>query len=168
MIRNNVNIFNIESITDYLDFCRQTVAELAKDQANVVRGFSAVLALNHIPDWLKYKLSSSQRSMLGLSDVVGTPVKNHFEAMDNDLALIRSVANGFKHLQPMHSTTKRISGYGQGPFGVGPYGESYLLIDRGENCEPSGRWVVGLSLCKKSLDFWTQTLSPILEEKRND
>ena len=104
MIRNDVNIFNIESIADYLDFCRLTVAELAKDQANVVRGFSAVLSLNHIPDWLQYKLSSSQRSMLGLSDVVGNPVKNHFEAMYNDLALIRSVANGFKHLRPMHST----------------------------------------------------------------
>jgi len=161
MNRSDVSIFNLESISDYLAFCKQAVAELEGDQANVLRGFSAILAINHIPDWLQYKLSDQQRIALGISMKVGDSVKDHFELKNNDLALIRSIANGFKHLKPAHSTNQ-IQGYGQGPFGVGPYGMPYLLIDRGAGYALSERWAVGLSLCKDTLDFWIHTLRPIL------
>lgn len=167
MTRSDASIFNLESISDYLAFCQQALAEFENDQANVLRGFSAILAINHIPDWLQYKLSASQRSTLGISGQAEEPVINHFEAQNADLKLIRSIANGFKHLRPMHST-QRVSGYEQGPYGVGPFGAPYLLIDKGEECDLSVRWAVGLGLCKKVFDYWQQTLQPILEEQRND
>ncbi len=163
MTRSDVTIFNLESISDYLSFCRQAVAELENDQANVLRGFSAILAINHIPDWLQFKLSPLQRRTLGLSEVSGEAVKDHYENIYSDLGLVRSIANGFKHLRPVHST-QRVSGYGMGPYGVGPYGAPYLLIDRGEDIDLSNRWAVALTLCKATLDFWLETLQPILEE----
>jgi hypothetical protein len=127
--RSEETVFGIETISDYLEFVNLAVKELSADEANVLRGFSAIIALNHIPDWLQYKLTQSERAALGLSDTsVGTCVKKHFEKLYPKLITIREIANGFKHLRPVHSTM-RIEGFGKGPFGIGPFNAAYLLID---------------------------------------
>jgi hypothetical protein len=167
MTRRNVTIFNLENISDYLVLCEQAIVELEADEANVLRGFSAILAINHIPDWIQYKLTSPQRSSLGLDETINTPVKEHYEAIYPDLSLIRSIANGFKHLRPTHST-ERVSGYGVGPYGIGPYGAPYLLIDRGEFYANADRWEVALDLCKKTLGFWYESLGSIIEAPNNE
>lgn len=159
MTRQATRMFGIDTVADYLAFCETAVTELESDQDNVLRGFAAILALNHIPDWLQYKLTSAERSALGLvGSKTGDSVKCHFEAKNVDLRRIRDVANGFKHLRPTHPT-KVIAGYGEGPFGIGPYGVPYLLIDLGEEQEASERWDVGLSLCKRTLEWWRTELS---------
>ncbi len=163
MSRSDVSVFNLTTIEDYLDFCNQAVEAFSEDQANVLRGFSAILALNHIPDWLQYKLSREQRKILGLNEKEQTEVNPYFESDNPETKLIRSIANGFKHLRPVHST-QRVSGYGQGPFGVGPFGRPYLLIDKGDHLDNSERWTVGLSLSKRVLEYWKNKLALILEE----
>ena len=163
MTRSDTSIFNLNTIANYLEFCTQAVDEFAKDQASVLRGFSAILALNHIPDWLQYKLSSDQRNLLALNGKEQTEVKTYFETDNPELKLIRSIANGFKHLRPTNSTRK-VNGYGQGPYGVGPFGASYLLIDKGEEFDNAARWTVGLSLSQRVLEYWKNKLAPILEE----
>jgi hypothetical protein len=167
MPRSDAHVFGLESIRDYLTFCNQAVADLAADQANVLRGFSAILAINHIPDWLQYKLTSPQRNSLGLSETINSQVKDHYEAIYPDLSLIRSIANGFKHLRPTHST-ERVSGYGLGPYGIGPYGAPYLLIDRGDSYANTDRWEVALDLCKEALGFWYKNLESIIEVPNNE
>ncbi|MER0204525.1 MAG: hypothetical protein DU480_11860 [Nitrosomonas sp.] len=167
MTRSDATVFNLTTIAEYLEFCSQAVDEFARDQANVLRGFSAILSLNHISDWIQYKLSAEQRSTLGISGKVGTSVKDYFEAKNEELALIRSIANGFKHLRPVHST-RQISGYGEGPFGIGPFGTTYLIIDKGEHFENAERWTDGLSLSKSVLEYWKRTLEPILEKSNYD
>ncbi len=47
----------------------------------------------------------------------------------------------------------RIGGYGEGPFGLGPYGQGYLLIDYGEAAgEP--RWQPAAGLLEVVVRFW--------------
>ena len=159
MSRQATKIFGIDTIADYLAFCAEAVAELEQDQGSVLRAFAAVLALNHIPDWLQYKLTDDQRTTLGLTgSKLGDPVKDWFEAQNADLTLVRDIANGFKHLRPNHSTDV-VAGYGRGPFGVGPFGAPYLLIDLGDYPLANERWVVGLSLCKRTMEWWREQLS---------
>ncbi|MHC2514618.1 hypothetical protein [Bradyrhizobium diazoefficiens] len=159
MTRQTTRMFGIDTIDEYLAFCAEAVAELEYDQDSVLRAFAAILALNHIPDWLQYKLTVSQRNTLGLTgSQVGDPVKDYFEAMHVDFKRVRELANGFKHLRPVHSTQK-VAGYGQGPYGIGPYGQSYLLIDLGEDKPANERWDVGLSLCKRALECWCAVLA---------
>lgn len=165
MTRASVSLFGVESIADYLRFCTEAVEEFDADKANVLRGFTAVLALNHIPDWLQYKLSADERRRLRLND--STPehaVQEYFEALNSDLKLMRQIANGFKHLRPVHST-ERIVGYGAGPYGIGPYGAPYLLVDLGENTPSTNRYEVGLSLCRRLLNWWHQQLAEIVNER---
>jgi hypothetical protein len=163
MNREVMTMFGIETIRDYLIFCNQAVSELEQDQGNVLRGFTAILALNHVSDWLQYKLTYAQRQTLGIESLKrGDPVKDYFERQNGDLRLIRDLANGFKHLRTAHSTDT-IAGFGLGPFGIGPFGVPYLLIDLGQSLPPNERWDVGLDLCKRALGWWLQTLSPLGE-----
>jgi len=166
MTRQDSSMFGMVSIDDYLEFCAQAVAEFEQDQASVLRAFAALLALNHIPDWLQYKLAPDQRTVLGLaSSDVGHAVKDDFERCNDDLALVRKIANGFKHLTP-NPPNQVAAGFGSGPYGVGPYGVSYLVIDRGENEPAQDRWIVALSLCRRTLEWWTSQLIVLTQPNR--
>jgi hypothetical protein len=164
-------MFGIETVDDYLTFCTKTVGELGADQGNVLRGFAAILVLNHVPDWLQYKLDQAQRQALGIQSLQpGAPVKDFFENQNADIRLVRELANGFKHLRPTHSTDA-VSGFGRGPAGIGPFDQPYLLIDLGDGLPPTERWVVGLDLCERTLNWWLRTLLPIrapLQELSDD
>nr|WP_281720604.1 hypothetical protein [Nitrosomonas nitrosa] len=160
MTRQSTCMFGIDSIDDYLVFCSEAVAELEADQDNVLRAFTAILALNHIPDWLQYKLTDLQRTALGLGGSQAGSVKDHFEAVNGDLRRVRNIANGFKHLRPVHPT-ENVPGYGKGPYGIGPFGMPYLVIDFGEHLPREERWDVGLDLCKRTFDWWQETLKSI-------
>jgi hypothetical protein len=158
--------FGIESIAGYLEFCAQAIVDMEADKGNVNRCFSAILALNHIPDWLQYKLTSSQRIQLKLNEKEGKPVKNSYEEKNKKLELLRHISNGLKHLQHNDvSTDNIINSYGSEPFGTGPYGVSYLLIDRGENFLPEERYCTVLKLCQETLAFWKDELEPILQNE---
>lgn len=162
MSRKETSIFGLETITHYIEFCEEAVKQLETDQANLLFGFSAILALNHTSDWLRYKLTIEQRKVLGVSSANEANVKEHFENKNSDLALVRSIANGFKHLKLATNDTRKIEGYGTGPYDIGPYGKPYLLIDRGDDFEDKDRWVTGLSLCQNTLAFWNRELESIL------
>lgn len=161
MNRQDVKIFGIDSIDDYLAFCDGVVAELNNDQSNVHRAFTAILALNHIIDWLHHKITVEQSKAIGLTNSQDFKiVKDHFENKNADISLVRQIANGFKHLR-LRRDTQKIAGYGQGPFGVGPFDSPYLLIDLGDDKPTSERWVVGFELCNRVLTWWRAELSGI-------
>lgn len=147
---------------DYLVLCDRAVAELGADQANVLRGFTAVLILNHIPDWLQYKLLTGQRRALELDGNDGGPVRDTFESRMSHLRIIRDLANGFKHLKPV-GVTDNVAGYGRGPFGAGPFGVPYLLIELSESQEGE-RWTDCHTLCKRVLEWWIAQLAPVSGE----
>jgi hypothetical protein len=161
MTRHATKIFGIDTIDDYLVLCAEAVAKLQQDEDDVLSAFAAILALNHIPDWLQHKLTDVKRDALGLvGSRVGDAVKDYFEGQNPDLKRVRDIANGFKHLKPVHPTEK-ITGYGSGPYGVGPFGAPYLLIDLGEDKPASERWDVGFDLCQRVLEWWRAELSKL-------
>ncbi|PHS41986.1 MAG: hypothetical protein COA91_01035 [Robiginitomaculum sp.] len=157
MTRKDTSIFGLETITHYVGFCEKAVQQLKSDQANLLFGFSAILALNHIPDWLHHKLTAEQRKVLDVSSGNEANVRKYFENKNSDLTLVRSIANGFKHLSLATNTTQTIEGYS-----AGPYGKPYLLIDRGDDFKGMSRWETGLTLCQNALDFWIKELESIL------
>lgn len=163
--RGSVNLFGVESVADYLRLCEEAVAEFAEDQGNVLRGFTAILTLNHLPDWLEHKLLPDEKSRVGISTGNTRSLRNGIEVDNPELTLVRELANGFKHLRPI-DPTEQISGYGQGPFGVGPWGTPYLLIDLGEECD--SRWVIGLELCQQVLNWWVSKLDQVLPSSNGE
>lgn len=167
MTRSSTQLFGMETVSDYLALCSEAVKDLKGQQDSVLKGFSAILALNHLPDWLQYKLTKAERQKLGLlTQSIDKPVNDFFEAQNKDLKLVRQVANGFKHLRPVHAT-ERVEAYGGGPYGIGPCSAPYLLIDLGSDTQPAERWCVGFDLCQRVLAWWQDTLSPIFNKGGN-
>ena len=161
MTRSETQLFGVNTVDDYLALCSEAVGEFTAQQDSVLKGFTAILVLNHLPDWLRYKLTAAERNTLGLSSQPEAEVVSALEARNADLTLVRQIANGFKHLRPVHPTQK-VEGYGNGPFGVGPFGVPYLLIDLGEDEDTSKRWCLGLNLCERVLAWWQAELAAIV------
>jgi hypothetical protein len=166
--RAKVSMFGINTISDYLAFCEEAVSALGEDQASVLKGFSAVLALNHLPDWLEHKISKETLTRSGIIfDKKPREKRNHIEKSNPDLELVRKIANGFKHLRPI-DPTEQIAGYGTGSYGVGPYGVPHLLIDRGDICKQGQRYVDALTLCKNVLAWWKLKLTSALANENDE
>jgi hypothetical protein len=66
--------------------------------------------------------------------------------------VLRSLTNGTKHLRPTNFSTQRVEGFGSGPFGIGPFGNPYLLIDYG--VDKPERWQTADQLIDASVMFW--------------
>ena len=43
-----------------------------------------------------------------------------------------------------------------GPYGIGPFGASYLLIDLGAEKALEDRWLVASDMLREIVDFWNQ------------
>jgi hypothetical protein len=168
MTRSNVSILNLENISDYLAFCEKAIVELEADESNVLRGFSAILAINHIPDWIKHKLTPKQRELLHLPPKVADDhadlkaIQTVFEEKLPALKTIRSVSNGFKHLRIKEKTAK--TGYGCA-YGLS-YGKAQLYINKA-NAENDDNWTGLLPLTKQILAYWKTELSAALETSAN-
>lgn len=160
--RSQTNLFGVTTIKEYLLLCEQAIEQLELHPADLLFGFAAFLLINHLPDWLQYKLTTEERTVLGLaSTTAGDELKLQFEVQNSDLLLIRQVANGIKHLRAVHST-QQVEGYGKGPFGIGPYGQAYLLIDKGDQFDASNRWDVASDLARRSINWWQMRLQAVL------
>ena len=165
MTRASTQLFGVETVSDYLALCNEAVNNLASQQDSVLCGFTAILAINHLPDWIEAKAPAPELAKAGICfDKDPRKKRDKIEARNPDLKLVRQIANGFKHLKPVHSTHK-LEGYGVGPFGIGPCGAPYLLIDLGAEKQPSERWCVGLDLCQRVLEWWRDKLEPISGRK---
>lgn len=67
---------------------------------------------------------------------------------------IHALANGTKHfIRNQNFDSQKIQGFGQGPFGIGPYGQGYLLIDFGEGAAEH-RYKTARDLLEVVLRFW--------------
>lgn len=151
MERADLAVFGLKTISDYLRFCDISVDRFNQEPSNICFCFSALLSLNHIPDWLRYKLSVEKRRYLGLNEKVGEAVKRHFEDQNNDLVILRETSNGIKHLRLDKET--KVVGYGYA-YGYA-YGRGGFLVDD----------VPVNELCTRILDYWHQLLDSAQIEK---
>ncbi|WP_370336455.1 hypothetical protein [Parvularcula marina] len=165
MTRASVKMFGVDTIGDYLHLCERAVAKFSDAQDDTALAFGAILSLNHVPDWLEHKLIPRQRRELQLvHNIRGADFREEFSERNPNLTLVRQISNGLKHLNPS-SSTQEVKGFGQGPYGVGPYGQAYLLIDKGEGFSASERWVTALALCQDLLTWWQRELAPVIGEQ---
>jgi hypothetical protein len=68
-------------------------------------------------------------------------------------SLLQLLANGSKHCFPVHST-EIVKCYGRGPYGVGPYGRAYLLIDPNNHHTIVECYLVGNTVLRAIAELW--------------
>jgi hypothetical protein len=103
-------------------------------------------------DWLKRDAENQRR--MGVESFPA--FREWLEKKWAGFHVVRDLTNGSKHLRKDNQSveTKRVSGYGSGPYGVGPYGQPYLLIDLGG--ASVDRFKTAEELIDDALKFWRE------------
>jgi hypothetical protein len=99
-------------------------------------------------DWLKADYATWQR--IGLRDLAS--FREWLTTAWPGFQTAEALTNGAKHFTQA-PVTERIAGYGEGPYGIGPYGEPYLLIDHGSSAAAQ-RWQTAEQLLDEGVAFW--------------
>lgn len=139
-------------VADFDDFCaEQTSSRLA---------IHCAISAYHMTDWVWgdwLKKDPKTRALLG----IGTKQDSFRAWIDRQsvwFAYIQGIANGSKHFAPQNFGTDTVAGYGQGPFGVGPFGKPYLLVDFGPQLPNADRYLTAGALLEVVVRFWRDFL----------
>lgn len=146
-------VFGIVDARGYRRKLEADVARFANDIASADLAINAVTFLYHFHEWLwRHNIKPlSPRTVRGeiLRD------KSDFVRWLDDhcpnFSLLQDLANGSKHAIPVHAGGA-VEGFGQGPFGIGPYGRSYLLIDLGTGSD-TDRYKVAHAIVSEAAEF---------------
>ncbi|MBX6320372.1 MAG: hypothetical protein IRY94_00935 [Rhodospirillaceae bacterium] len=146
-------VFAITNAKEFREKVEEDLGELAKDIANSSRAMNATLSTYHLHEWLwSHVLKRKKPVTLGGSvisskaDFVSWLAHNcpHF-------TLLQQLANGSKHAYPVNGS--KVAGFGQGPYGIGPYSAPYLLlIDLGAGVI-TNRYLVASTVICQAGDF---------------
>lgn len=132
---------------DYLDF------KAEPDSARLA--LNCIITVYHLHewvwgDWLNRDFETWKR--LGIRDI--DTFKKWLDIHCPGFLVIQSLTNGAKHFSKPDAETRLISGFGMGPYGAGPYGHPYLLIDHGAG--ESARLQIADQLIEETVSFWRQ------------
>jgi hypothetical protein len=149
----------VVGITTALHYRLKVQDDLARLQASPADSSSAINAATftyHLHEWLWAKVLKPQRPVTVRGTAIGSK-RDWLQWLDANcphFSLMQDLANGTKHANPVSSEV--VEGFGAGPFGIGPWGAPYLLIDLGANAP--NRYLVGSEVIEAAGSFMT-TLS---------
>jgi len=149
-------VFGITTATDFRAKAARDNAALQAEIENADLAINAVLSAYHLYEWVWRLVLKPIKPAL----VRGSALRSKddwVKWLDTNcphFGLLQELANGSKHCLPVAAAVQ-IEGYGDGPYGIGPFGLPYLLIDLGEEIEVDQRWLVANAVLQDVTDFWT-------------
>lgn len=153
-------MFSIISAADFFQKVKEDLLAFQERIADPGRALNCVLSSYHLHEWVWARLLKPNPPI----DLHGTLVRNKkdfiiwLEKNCPHFVLLQDLANGTKHCSPVRSTD-RIAGYGRGPYGIGPFGAAYLLVDLGEDYPASERYLVASEVLTQVVQFWDKFFS---------
>lgn len=163
-------MFAITNAEEFFAKVRADLAALEEKIDDSGRAMNCILSAYHLHEWVWARLlkASTPRTLGNMVVNDKSSFVAWLETACPHFLVLQQLANGTKHCAPVHST-KKIEGYGMGPYGIGPFGASYLLIDLGAEIAGSARWLVASDMLRKIVDFWNEffeqySLKPNLAE----
>lgn len=149
-------MFGITSAYRLFEKARADYASVQADIADPGAAMNCILSLYHLHEWVWARWLKQRPDVRARLCIRGD--KGGFiawlDANCPHFRLLQELANGTKHCRPVQPTAQ-IEGYGRGPFGIGPFGAAYLLIDLGDEYLPEVRYLVASDVLKSIMDFWT-------------
>ena len=148
------SMFDIITSQDFLSKLEAEYADFKAQPDSARHALNCIMTAYHLHewvwgDWLKTDYEAWQR-------IGGIHNKNSFKMRLGELwpgmTAAGELTNGMKHFGKRNVETERIEGYGSGPYGVGPFGRPYLLIDHGAENTP--RWQTADQLLDHAVIFW--------------
>lgn len=148
-------MFSISTAGDFLQKLQEDYSAFQQDFANAGKAMNCISSGYHIHEWVwaKWMKPIKPKNIDGkmirdISDFV-----NYLDGACPHFKLVQDLTNGSKHLTHV-SSTRRVSGFGRGPYGVGPFGKAYLLIDLGEDRPLNERYLTAHKMLGAVVEFW--------------
>ena len=144
-------VFAITNAREYREKVEEDLDELAKDIASSSRAMNAATSSYHLHEWLwAHNLKPKKPVKLGTSTITSrADFRLWLDLECPHFKLLEDLANGSKHAYPVNGS--KVAGYGEGPYGVGPFGSPYLLIDLGD--EVIDRYLVASDVIREAGEF---------------
>jgi hypothetical protein len=136
-------MFDIRNSVDYYAMLVEDFDEFMEQPQLSRRAIHCAITAYHMHEWVWHDWLHERedvKAKLGLTDLAS--FRKYLKGCVW-LGILRELANGSKHFKEQAYSTELVRGYGQGPFGLGPYGTGYLLIDLGGNDEPLDEMLLG-------------------------
>ncbi len=148
-------MFSITNATEFFAKVRADLAALEEKIDESGRAMNCILSAYHLHEWVWAHLvkATTPRTLGNMVVNDKSSFVAWLETACPHFLVLQQLTNGTKHCAPVHST-KRIEGYGMGPYGIGPFGASYLLIDLGADIASPDRWLVASDMLRDIVDFW--------------
>lgn len=163
-------MFGIDTPGKFLAKAQRNCARLRDDISDPEAALDAVLTLHHLPEWIWARWLKND--LIAQQELGVRSLKDFWSLVFAECpsaTLIQELANGAKHCAPVHSTEK-VDGYGQGPYGIGPFGMPYLLVDNGETISTAtDRYKIASSEVFSVEEYWIRfcTRWGLLESSMN-
>ena len=151
-------MFGIVSAEDFRAKAARDCDKLLQDVANPDLAMNAILSNYHLHEWV-WSLDLKAKKPVTIDGVVFRSAKDWVGWLDDHcphFQLLQALATGTKHCVPTMFGTGQVEGYGAGPYGIGPFGKPYLLIDLGADLPGDVRWLVGSEVLKEVSSFWAE------------
>jgi hypothetical protein len=147
-------MFDIITARDFLAKLEADYADFKEQPDSARLALNCIITAYHLHewvwgDWLKTDYVIWQK--LGIRDK--DSFKKWIAANWSGFETAEALTNGIKHFRVQPPVTDRIVGYGSGPYGVGPCGKPYLLVDYGEDANAQ-RWQTAEQLLEGAVFFW--------------
>ncbi|HEY5063718.1 MAG TPA: hypothetical protein VIJ04_02645 [Xanthobacteraceae bacterium] len=149
-------MFDIRNSRDFYAKLLADFDDFMENQESARHAMNCAITAHHMHDWV---WSDYLKSDEGIRNNMGIPKdKGDFsrwiDAHSVWFAIVQEISNGSKHFgrrSPVE--TRRVTGYGMGAYGVGPYGRSYLEVDLGEDAGEH-RFMTVIDLLEVVVRFW--------------
>jgi hypothetical protein len=147
-------MFDIRNSRDFLEKLFQDYEDLSNEPDSARLAINAAITAYHLAewvwgDWLKTDFETWRR--LSIRDEVSFKAwidKNCFY-----FPVMQRITNGSKHfIKKEAENTLKSGGWGEGAYGVGPYGKGSLQVDVGDDGDPY--WIEASVLIEDVVIFW--------------
>lgn len=148
-------MFDITNSNDFYATLVQDFDDFMQDQSSARLALHCAISAYHLHEWVWgdwLKEDYATRRALEVRDI--DSFRARIEEACPWFSTIQSLAIGTKHfVRDQGFESKLIAGYGAGPYGMGPFGQSYLLIDFGEDAAEH-RFYTAAALLEVVVRFW--------------
>jgi len=150
-------MFGITMASDFFGKVQADLAAFEADVSNQTTAINGILSAYHLPEWVwaRWLKSQCQKQLRGQFVIDKQSFIGWVAVQCPNFDLLQQLANGSKHCSPVTTPTERIAGDGVGPYGIGPYGRPYLLIEVADGQGVAGsRYTTGDTVLSEVVEFW--------------
>lgn len=155
-----MSMFDIVTSLDFLSKLEAEYIDFKAQPDSARYALNCIMTAYHLHEWVWGDWLQTDyeawRKIGGIRD--RDSFKMRLTQLWSGLAVAEELTNGTKHFRQSDRfeeatvQTKRVAGYGSGPYGVGPFGRPYLLIDYGSGLET--RYQTAERLIDEAVSFW--------------